>query len=200
MALSLRWSLVLVVGGAPLGCGPSFQALYEGDARFEHCYALDANAQAPMGKKADCWKHYDTEYAWSQPIDRVRFARARTQALSAAAQMPTDEALMMAAPGARPDEGRITAPAPTSPDAPPPKVLPVKVDQLPRREVASVHTPEVVDAGVVAGPVPVPAPGALCQGVCDAHWRACGGQCGDRARACEKCSRTYRACMQQCFR
>lgn len=200
MARRMRLALVLLVGGAPLGCGPSFQALYEGDARFEHCYALDANAQAAMSKKAECWKHYDAQYAWSQPVDRVRFARARTQALSVATQMPTDEALMMAAPGARPDEGRITAPAPTSAYAPPPKVLPVKVEQLPRREVAAPHTPEIVDAGVVAGPVPVPAPGAVCQGACEAQWRSCGGACGNSARACEKCTRSYRSCMQQCFR
>ena len=38
-----------------LGCGPSFQTVYENDARFEHCYALDDTPTAAMEKKAACW-------------------------------------------------------------------------------------------------------------------------------------------------
>ena len=46
--------LLLVVGG--MACGPSFQAIYEGNSRFEHCYALEENAQTAMHDKADCWR------------------------------------------------------------------------------------------------------------------------------------------------
>ena len=38
--------LGVAVLGSALACGPSFQAIYEGNSRFEHCYALD---ESPAG-------------------------------------------------------------------------------------------------------------------------------------------------------
>lgn len=104
-------------------CGPSFQAIYEGNARFEHCYALEENPQMPMRDKASCWRDWSERYTYGQTRDRIQYAIARYVALSQAPSLPTDEALMMAAPGEAPRVSAITAPAPTNAFAPPPKVL-----------------------------------------------------------------------------
>jgi hypothetical protein len=52
-----RWVCLsfLAVGLAcGVACGPSFQVMYEGDSRFEHCYALDENPNVLMQQKSDC--------------------------------------------------------------------------------------------------------------------------------------------------
>ena len=108
-------SLIVVASGAAavIGCGPSFQAVYEGNARFEHCYALEENPQMAMPDKASCWRDWSEHYTYGQTRDRIQYAIARYVALSQAPRVPTDEALMMAAPGERPRVSTITAPAPT---------------------------------------------------------------------------------------
>ena len=55
-AFAFRAGLSAAFAGLVIACGPSFQALYEGDARFEHCYALEEDGIISMQKKADCWR------------------------------------------------------------------------------------------------------------------------------------------------
>ena len=120
-------------GAEPLACGPSFQAIYEGNARFEHCYALEENAQTIVHEKADCWRDWSERYTFGQTRDRIHYATARYVALSQSTNVPTDEAMMMAAPGMTPRQSTITAPAPTNAFAPPPKVLEEYGDAAPGR-------------------------------------------------------------------
>jgi hypothetical protein len=54
---STRLATGLALAGLA-GCGPSFQAVYDGDVRFEHCYALDESPNAPMAAKKDCWRDW----------------------------------------------------------------------------------------------------------------------------------------------
>src|SRR6185295_15317260 len=114
---------VVLASALAAACGPSFHAMYEGNARFEHCYALEENPQSGMREKADCWRDWSERYTYGQTRDRIQYATARYVALSQAANVPTDEAMMMAAPGMTPRQSTITAPAPTNAFAPPPKVL-----------------------------------------------------------------------------
>src|SRR5262249_54827093 len=107
---------------AAAACGPSFQAIYEGNARFEHCYALEETSTSAR-ERADCWRDWSERYTYGQTRDRIQYAISRYVALSQASNMPTDEAMMLAAPGVAPRQTTITAPAPTNPFAPPPKVL-----------------------------------------------------------------------------
>ena len=100
-----------------VACGPSFQAIYEGNVRFEHCYALEENPQRPMPEKAQCWRDWSEHYTFGQTRDRVQYAISRYVALSQAGEAPTDEAMMMAAPGETPRTTTIHAPAPSN--APP---------------------------------------------------------------------------------
>lgn len=120
LAASAGAAAVALALGA--GCGPSFQAIYEGDVRFEHCYALDENSSVALRQKSDCWTDWLQHYTYGQTRDRVVYATARARAMSQLGQAPTDEAMMSAAPGEVPQSG-ITAPAPTSAFAPPPKTL-----------------------------------------------------------------------------
>jgi hypothetical protein len=197
----------LVVAGLA-ACGPSFQAVYEGNARFEHCYALEENPQVPMPDKAACWRDWSERYTYGQTRDRVHYATARYVALSEARNIPTDEALMMAAPGETPRRSNITAPTPTNAFAPPPKVLdPSEQPSSQVMEVASVPVMQI-DAGAAPGVPVVPAalPGTSCTDKCAGDYQACSGGCEDdaggsaKAKGCQACSSKYRACMRACFK
>lgn len=205
------------IAALPAACGPSFQAIYEGNSRFEHCYALEENAQAPMHDKADCWRDWSERYTYGQTRDRVQYAIARYVALSQAPNVPTDEALMMAAPGVTPRETSITAPAPTNAFAPPPKVLgPMDAGGAPPPPRPS-ELPQALSTA--SGPAPPPLPSSDCSARCGATFQTCGGACGGpgptadagsgaarRATSkkqdeeCRACDKTYRACMRTCFK
>jgi len=209
--LAARAALFLGVAGIA-ACGPSFQALYESNARFEHCYALEESPQVPMADKAACWREWSERYTYGQTRDRIYYATARYVALSEAARnIPTDEALMMAAPGETPRRSNITAPTPTNAFAPPPKVL--DPNEQPSAATAMVEVANIpvmdVDAGLVASsaaPPPAPLPGTSCADKCAGDYHACSGGCQEetgssaKAKECAACSKKYRACMRACFK
>jgi len=164
-----------VLGGVvvALGCGPGFQAIYEGDARFEHCYALDENPSASMTAKGECWRDWMDHYTYGQTRDRVAYAAARTRAMSRIHDLPTDEALMGAAPGEIPHSG-ITAPAPTSAFAPPPKTLDLDAGGGPGGNGPAAGSSDMPTATWMTNlPPPPPPPGS---GAAGGHDAAPGGQ------------------------
>ncbi|AKV00029.1 hypothetical protein AKJ09_06692 [Labilithrix luteola] len=203
--VTLAAGLVATLGA----CGPSFQAIYEGNARFEHCYALEENPQVLMHDKAECWRDWSEHYTYGQTRDRVQYAIARYVALSQAPNVPTDEAMMMAAPGVTPRLTTITAPAPTNAFAPPPKTLgemlpdagsPMRPNETPTIVYGSPHNFDP-DASTT------PLPSGRCTDQCGDEYRACGRQCvksdaGVRAvgTPCTSCETTYNACMRACFK
>lgn len=66
---------------ATAACGPSFQAVYEGDVQFEHCYGLDMGSAAPDAKRS-CWRTWVASYTYGQSRDRVDYAAARLNQLA----------------------------------------------------------------------------------------------------------------------
>ncbi len=188
----------LVAALLGVACGPSFQALYEGDARFEHCYALEERSTVAMQEKSDCWRDWTMHYTYGQTRDRVEYAAARYRALSRAPQAPTDEAMMEAAPG----EGRgtsIAAPAPTNAFAPPPKTL-VESDGGPE---AVSNLPGYADASASEGPRAASGsesrpPGSECGDPCTRTWNGCKDKCSG-TKACDACTAAYKKCMKGCF-
>src|SRR5215203_817186 len=146
VTLRRAFCVILAIGAAAagLGCGASFQAIYEGNARFEHCYALEERQQTPLNEKAECWHDWSERYTYGQTRDRIHYATARFVALSQS--VPTDEAMMMAAPGMTPRTSTITAPIPTNAFAPPPKVLD-SFDASPGKPVRPSELPVVVGPG-----------------------------------------------------
>jgi hypothetical protein len=203
-------AVALGLAGAIAGCGPSFQAIYEGDSRFEHCYALEENASVAMQQKGACWQEWLRHYTYGQTRDRVEYAAARSRALSAGVGLPTDEAMMGAAPG----EGRRigTAPAPTNAFAPPPKTL----SELDGGFGAG---PNATSAPSTWGAAPMPTstgttaastpsgpsrpPLADCTDRCGVTWTSCKSDCDskpDKKKACDGCEKTYKACIKTCAR
>lgn len=181
---------------SPLGllaCGPSFQAVYEGNVRFEHCYAMEERPQLATKEKADCWHDWSERYTFGQTRDRIHYATARYVALSQS--VPTDEAMMMAAPGMTERQSTINAPAPTNAFAPPPKVLdmsdagagkPSRPSEVP--VISGVGTSSV-DAGDAAPSKP--APGAACIDTCGSTFHGC---------TAKDCDKVYRACVRTCVK
>jgi hypothetical protein len=181
-------------------CGPSFQAIYEGDAHFEHCYAMDDDPSAPLQSKTDCWSDWARRYTYGQTRDRVEYATMRYRALSRVPGAPTDEAMMGAAPGEGKTSSNLTAPAPTSAFAPPPKTEEVAAvgGAAPDASAPASSSPQVaVDAGKVSAPPPPPK--AICVDGCASAWQGCKLACANTAAGCPACDRTYGKCVKGCF-
>ena len=90
----MRWIpgtvLGMAAGLAAVACGPSFQAVYEGDVRFEHCYALD-QGPASADVKKECWQGWLHDYTYGQSRDRVEYAGTRFSELSLDPSLPTED-------------------------------------------------------------------------------------------------------------
>lgn len=203
-------AVLLAIGLA--ACGPSFQAVYEGNVRFEHCYALEENPQAPMPAKAACWRDWSERYTYGQTRDRIHYATARYVALDQAPSLPTDEALMMAAPGEASRLSSITAPSPTNAFAPPPKILdvaavdgsappgPSDLANVPVRRVDIGEPSEAARASAL--------PAESCMARCANAYRECSAaaECraadatSKRSTPCEACLQAFRQCMRSCFK
>ena len=182
--------LVLLGSAFAVACGPSVQAIHEGDVRFEHCYRLDLDI-APTHRQL-CWKRWLTSYTYGQPRDRLEYARRRVRAFATGdVTRPSLEQTSASAPVQPPSLGVV--PAPTSLHSPPPPI-------------ASVVAP---DAGAPTPATPPKAepntaePQADCSDTCKENWESCAAACGPDAGAsagCRRCERDYKACMKRCFR
>jgi hypothetical protein len=161
-----------------VGCGPSFQAVYESDVHFEHCYALDQSL-ASSDSKRDCWRAWLRAYTYGQPRDRVDYASARFVALSPDEGRSSPKVAAAAASSARP---AIDAPVPTNAFAPPPNI--------------ALAAP-IADSGVPSVDAAPRAPGVDCADACASAWETCRGAC--KGAACAPCDNTYRTCMPACF-
>lgn len=159
-----------------LACGPSFQVVYEGDVRFEHCYGMDQTA-APIETKKECWRQWLKGYTYGQSRDRVEFAASRVNALSVST--PPDD----------PPGHIAAAPMPTNAFAPPPNI--------------AASADGVGSAAAPSAPVSISSarprtPGSDCADACEARWTSCRNGCRDAT--CANCDRAYRGCMPPCFK
>jgi hypothetical protein len=216
IAALFSFATFAVVACLAFACGPSYQAIHEGDARFEHCYAIDEGAAASMDDKSHCWHDYREHYSFGQARDRLNYAARREQLLARSQAIPTDEAMMEAAPG----QVAVVpnAPAPTNAFIPPPQMLQPPQPTPPQPTAAvtapivpgpqrepSVNLPRMSITSQPASQGTVEAPGASCANHCSDSWRACQRTCGTgpatAAKAgCEQCTKSHRTCMAACFR
>lgn len=164
---------------AAAACGPSFQAVYEGDVRFEHCYALDQGPAAAAVKKT-CWRQWLHEDTYGQSRDRVEYAGTRFSELSLDPTLPTEE---REAARAHP----LAAPVPTNAFAPPPTTA----------EHAS-GAGETAPAALASATPSAPPPGQECAEDCTSDWKTCHGAC--KEAACDACDKAYKLCVPGCFR
>jgi hypothetical protein len=178
--------LVATGAGATTGCGPSFQAVYECDVNFEHCYALDQGSASPDAMKA-CWREWLHSYTYGQSRDRVEYAATRFSELSLDPTLPGEDTQT------RPKRTHtMVAPLPTSAFAPPPNLGADHGD-------GPASPPQTV-AGATGPPRPVvvaQAPGEQCTAACADRWNGCRKGCTDGA--CTACDRSYKECVPGCF-
>lgn len=171
-------------------CSLTYQSMYEGDVRFEHCYRLDEERQVPIGDKRICWHAWSQKYTYGQTRDRIEYALARERTLGQA--LASGE--RSAPPGASASTANANAsPQPTSAFAPPPPTMTrdagaADADRQPL--VAAFVQPAI-------GPLPS-APGATCGGTCGKTWAQCREAC--KGGSCQSdCDDRYRLCMRACF-
>jgi len=173
-----------------VACGPSFQAVYECDVHFEHCYAIDESPVSPEAKK-ECWRGWLRGYTYGQSSDRVQYAATRFSQLSLGPTLPSEEPREARPPRPTPT---VAAPVPTSAFAPPP----------------SLAASGIPSARASPPDPPTRAPDADCSDACVKRWSTCRDGCDapplpGRERVaidhmCSDCDRTYRACVPACFR
>lgn len=192
-----RWASFVVVAGAAFACGPSFQAIYEGDARFEHCYALEENPNVAMKQKGECWRDWLARYTYGQTRDRVMYAAARANAIRRAPELPTDEALMHAAPGEIGQRNWGAGPSPTSAYTPPPKTW-SEQDGGTFGSAAAVDasTPQGASSASASPIAANPPPLAGCTGECERAWGTCQSAC--KQAPCDSCTKSYKSCLRTC--
>jgi hypothetical protein len=168
--LALAALLPPVIAGAA-ACGPSIQATYESDVRFEHCMALDSRADVKPTIRRACWVEWVEQYNFGQTRDRVDYAQRREKQLRTASDF--DEA-----DWAVPDPTRvIAAPEPTSAFAPPP--------------ILAASDAGAPDASAGAGA------GGTCVADCEQTSEACRAAC--KTAQCEKaCTARYKRCAKRC--
>jgi hypothetical protein len=180
---------LLLLGLPVLACGPSFQTIYENDARFEHCYAIDESGTASLAKKAACWNDWQRHHTFGQTRDRVEYAHSRYVALSQVPQLPTDEAMMQAAPGEVGESQQLTAPTPTNAFAPP--------QAMAAADAGTEHKAPPAITAFVAPPPPdagaARPPGAACTDDCARAWDDCKG-----SHDAKRCNATYDRCVVRC--
>jgi len=186
-------------------CGPSFQVVYEGDARFEHCYALDDTPTISLEEKTDCWSQWVRSYTYGQTRNRIDYASGRAKALRAVPAMPTDEAIMSAAPGEGISRVGHDEPATTNAFAPPPTTMSaVDGGGQSRLETAADENPTLpapvrpVNPNLPVGAiVPDVTPRESCTDRCRGEWQVCRASC--KPGKCAVCDRSYGGCMKSCF-
>ncbi|MGA7118695.1 MAG: hypothetical protein WBY94_01285 [Polyangiaceae bacterium] len=180
--MGLRFVAFLALGA--VACGPSFQAVYECDVHFEHCYAMD---ESPVSAEAktECWRGWLRGYTYGQSSDRVQYAATRFSQLSLGPTLPSEEARDARPPRRAP---ALAAPMPTSAFAPPPILA-----------ASGVPSPRTTSPAHQAR-----APGADCSDACAQRWTICREGCerppSSSSHACEQCDKVYRACVPACLR
>jgi hypothetical protein len=160
-----------------VACGPSFQAVYEGDVHFEHCNALDEGSASVEAKK-ECWRDWLHDYTYGQSRDRVEYGGTRYSELSLDPTLPRED---VKDGSSRPSKRIVAGPVPTNAFEPPPNVI-------------DGHQPLIQSASLTLAH----APGSDCADGCGQRWTTCRAGCRDGA--CDACDQTYRACMPGCFR
>ena len=171
-----------------------------GDARFEHCYALDDNAQAAIEQRPALRRAGRTGTS-TTPTGRRAIAwntRWRGIACSRGRWLPTDEAVMQAAPGEGVQGRAVATPAPTSAFAPPPRTIaeanagqrppgafagPHRARDDRRRSRAHDRSAEARAAALLS-----------CMNDCSADWNKCQSACS--GKACDACGKNVRQMRQ----
>lgn len=172
--VSLHRALILLPLLLCAACGASYQYVYEGDVRFEHCYRLDADPSINSQTRLACWSEWTRGHTAGQTLDRVDYARRREAALRSGDPTPQGPTLLT---------GRT--PAVTS------QTFALNARPTPTAGTAT-STP---DAGS--------APSALtsqqeCAQACGVTFTQCVTRC-DQTPCAQKCGNQVKVCLDHCL-
>lgn len=193
--MSLRTILPLLAALGATACGASYQRIYEGDVRFEHCYRLDADPTATRDDRLACWSGWTFAHTVGQNNDRVSYARRRESALRSGDDTPAGPTLITGQPSTVATQQLALTGAPASP-----------------------ARPGVATAGPLPAPTAGPSPSAavfavtggsggsgsglssrqLCAQECGQNFTTCVTRCDGPACA-QKCGNQVKLCLDTCL-
>lgn len=201
----IRLFALALAAGPMLACGSSFQTVYEGDVRFEHCYRLDGDDSIPVDRKKACWSDWLARSTRGQTRDRVEHARLRLRGLEGYDDAPVVmkvqviEGVSVVASGA--PTGSVACPIPSSPfEAPPATVAPVAQPTPPPRPAPVVAVERGSGRVVAKGGKNLA--GKTSTQIC---WHECGETFASCAAACtaqkcvNRCGDTAKKCVSECL-
>jgi len=184
----------MVLALAALGCRPSIRVAQPGNTYFERCHAADGDPEVSDARRLECWQAWLDHYTEGQPVERVRHARERIEALVLAVHAPPTP---RPAPMDAPDGGAAIA-ADGGVDA-------ADDGGTPDGSTAAIRPAAGCPARPAARPgVACPSPpddaSGPCAEVCNPRWYACVGRCEAFERRClDACELEHRTCMAACF-
>jgi hypothetical protein len=156
-------------------CGPSFEAIQEGDLRFAHCDRLDLDANISPSHRLHCWREWRRVYTYGQTRDRVEYAQRRIAEVVSGDVSPAFEL----PPGERrrgPNDARQT-----------PRLNPTEVAApLEAPSEAPSEPPAVVDVD------------PECRSSCEADQAGCAPGCETKPTGCQPCEPSIEACLEKC--
>ncbi|MBI5513252.1 MAG: hypothetical protein HY909_05750 [Deltaproteobacteria bacterium] len=184
-----------------LGCGASYRFMYEGEAAFEHCYALDFDGEVRPSERQACWRAWLANYTYGAGTERIEYARRHADHATA----PTGPAPQGLTP---PGSGPGVAPSSRVPDpmnaghAPPPLTEQVPEVVPPAAEGAGdPRTPPPSGAtSVTAAAALQEPPGEACAHGCRGAWSQATTTCAAGSTTCiASAEDSYRDCMRTCY-
>jgi len=188
----LSASAAIAALAAP-GCGASYQSMYEGEVRFEHCYRLDLESNVSLMHRRECWREWTQFYTYGQTRDRIEYGYRRLRELGTQLGDPSAAASNLVSP--LPPVANQLAPAPTSPFEPPPATLaPVASVAAPAASSSAAPDHDVPELDPLNGP-----PGQTCILLCGKSWKKCTDKCDDKKPCRTTCDIKFRGCVPRCF-
>jgi len=158
------------------GCGPSFEAIQEGDLRFAHCDRLDLDRHIAPSHRLHCWREWQRVYTYGQTRDRVEYARRRIAEVASGDPDPPFE--LPSGTGRRPDANVPASPSPVH--SPPPAIVPVAGESA------------------LAGEAATGAFGPGCRSRCEAGHAECAPGCATQPTGCKDCDHELNTCLDNC--
>jgi len=159
-------------------CGPSFEAIQEGDLRFAHCDRLDLDPNIAASHRLHCWREWRRVYTYGQTRDRVEYAQRRiAEVLSGDPDPPF---MLPDGSGVRSPSDQPSAPSPAL--SPPPPIVPL-----------SAAEPDPSRDG---DPVGLTTTG--CRSRCEATRAGCAPGCESQPTGCHDCESSFHACLGNC--
>jgi hypothetical protein len=67
---------------ASIACGPSLRQAQRSVEQYEACYAADYDPKVSADQRRACWNDWLSDYAKSQPPERIDYAQMRLRQLS----------------------------------------------------------------------------------------------------------------------